>query len=110
MNKIFIVFLIIQTIIFSCSSNNSNTNSDIFNGDYDNLKLSKESFEKIGFKFSKEYKVKGLPDALSVLITDFGEKSLSKGLHMNLDFTHQTKLLNHLGFFMPKKLQEKMQF
>ena len=59
MNKIFIIILTIQTIIFSCSSNNSNTNSNIFNGDYDNLSLNKESFDKIGFKFSKEYNVKG---------------------------------------------------
>ena len=78
MNKIFILILIIQTIIFSCSGNNSNTNSNIFNGDYDNLKLNKESFDKIGFKFSKEYNVQGLPDASSAHYGFWGENSFER--------------------------------
>ena len=103
MNKIFIIFLIIQTIIFSCSSNNSNTDSNIFNGDYDNLKLNKESFNKIGFKFSKEYNVKDLPDALSAHYGFWGENSFER-LAYELRFYPSNQIAKLSGTFYAEEV------
>ena len=43
-------------IIFSCSNNDEVISREsIFDGSYDNLEITRESFEKIGFKFNKDY-------------------------------------------------------
>tara|TARA_B100000900_G_C20520108_1_gene691811 strand:- start:353 stop:895 length:543 start_codon:yes stop_codon:yes gene_type:complete len=65
MNKVFFNFIIIL-LITGCSSVNNleAVKNDIFDGSYDNLIFSKESFNSLDFKFSKEYDVSGLPNAL----------------------------------------------
>ena len=64
-NKI-ILNLMFVTLFIACSSsgNDQNTQDDIFDGTYDNIIFSKTSFDGLEFKFSKEYDVSELPDAL----------------------------------------------
>ena len=64
-NKI-ILNLMCLTLIIGCSSsgNDQNIQDDIFDGTYDNIIFSKTSFDGLEFKFSKEYDVSELPDAL----------------------------------------------
>tara|TARA_B100000941_G_scaffold265029_1_gene219359 strand:+ start:1353 stop:1892 length:540 start_codon:yes stop_codon:yes gene_type:complete len=59
-NLIFIILF----IACSSSQNDQNAQGDIFDGTYDNVIFSKTSFDSLGFKFSKEYDVSELPDAL----------------------------------------------
>ena len=63
--KIFL-FLIFLVLISGCSSNDNNQNGqgNIFDGTYDEIIFSKASFDNLEFKFSKEYDVSELPDAL----------------------------------------------
>ena len=64
-NKI-ILNLICLALFIGCSSsgNDQNIQDDIFDGTYDNIIFSKTSFDGLEFKFSKEYDVSELPDAL----------------------------------------------
>jgi len=64
-NKI-ILNLMFITLFIGCSTSGSDQNiqSDIFDGTYDNIIFSKTSFDGLEFKFSKEYDVSELPDAL----------------------------------------------
>ena len=64
-NKI-ILNLMCLTLFIGCSSsgNDQNIQDDIFDGTYDNIVFSKTSFDGLEFKFSKEYDVSELPDAL----------------------------------------------
>ena len=64
-NKI-ILNLMCLTLFIGCSSsgNDQNIQDDIFDGTYDNIIFSKTSFDGLEFKFSKEYDVSELPDAL----------------------------------------------
>jgi len=64
-NKI-ILNLMCLTLFIGCSSSGSDQNiqDDIFDGTYDNIIFSKTSFDGLEFKFSKEYDVSELPDAL----------------------------------------------
>ena len=64
-NKI-ILNLMCLTLFIGCSSsgNDQNIQDDIFDGTYDNIIFSKTSFDGLEFKFSKEYDVSKLPDAL----------------------------------------------
>ena len=64
-NKI-ILNLMFLTLFIGCSSsgNDQNIQDDIFDGTYDNIIFSKTSFDGLEFKFSKEYDVSELPDAL----------------------------------------------
>ena len=64
-NKI-ILNLMCLTLFICCSSsgNDQNIQDDIFDGTYDNIVFSKTSFDGLEFKFSKEYDVSELPDAL----------------------------------------------
>jgi hypothetical protein len=64
-NKIFLI-LIFLFIFTGCSSsqNSQNIQSDIFDGTYDDIIFSKASFDDLEFKFSKNYDVSELPDAL----------------------------------------------
>ena len=64
-NKI-ILILMCLTLFIGCSSsgNDQNIQDDIFDGTYDNIIFSKTSFDGLEFKFSKEYDVSELPDAL----------------------------------------------
>ena len=66
-NKI-ILNLMCLTLFIGCSSsgNDQNIQDDIFDGTYDNIIFSKTSFDGLEFKFSKEYDVSDLPDALEV--------------------------------------------
>ena len=60
---IIIKSLIVLSILFtfSCSNNDDEkVKENIMDGSYDNLFLSKKSFEKIGFKFNKDYNVENL--------------------------------------------------
>ena len=63
--KIFLI-LIFLFIFTGCSSSQSSQNiqSDIFDGTYDDIIFSKASFDGLEFKFSKNYDVSELPDAL----------------------------------------------
>lgn len=90
-NKLNIIFALFF-IVFSCSFNeNNSTKYDVLNGSYNNLVLSKKSFDNIGFKFSKEYDVKDLPDALSAFYGFWGPNSFDR-LSYELRFypSHQT--------------------
>ncbi len=64
-NKIFLI-LIFLFIFIGCSPSQSSQNiqSDIFDGTYDDIIFSKASFDDLEFKFSKNYDVSELPDAL----------------------------------------------
>ena len=64
-NKI-ILNLMCLTLFIGCSpsGNDQNIQDDIFDGTYDNIIFSKTSFDGLEFKFSKEYDVSELPDAL----------------------------------------------
>ena len=64
MNKIFIkLFLVV--LIVGCSSEVTNQNDkDIFDGTYDNVIFTKDSFALLEFKFIKEYDVTELPEAI----------------------------------------------
>ena len=64
MYKIFISLTLI-VLLTGCSSGNGNKDDiDIFDGTYDNVVFAKDSFAGLEFKFSKEYDVSELPDAL----------------------------------------------
>ena len=64
-NKVFLI-LIFLFIFTGCSSSQSSQNiqSDIFDGTYDDIIFSKASFDDLEFKFSKNYDVSELSDAL----------------------------------------------
>ena len=62
--KYFILTLLTFSI-FSCSGNSEKDSEvDIFDGRYDSKVFTKESFNELEFKFSKEYDVSELPDAI----------------------------------------------
>ena len=62
--KYFILTLLTFSI-FSCSGNSEKDSEvDIFDGRYDSKIFTKDSFNELEFKFSKEYDVSELPDAI----------------------------------------------
>ena len=62
--KYFILTLLTFSI-FSCSGNSEKDSElDIFDGRYDSKVFTKDSFNELEFKFSKEYDVSELPDAI----------------------------------------------
>ena len=62
--KYFILTLLTFSI-FSCSGNSEKDSEiDIFDGRYDSKVFTKDSFNELEFKFSKEYDVSELPDAV----------------------------------------------
>ena len=96
-----IKFLIILTsiTILSCSENDQNlTMKNIFNESYNNLTLSKESFENIGFKFRKEYNVSDLPDALSAYYGFWGQSSYER-LAYEIRFYPSNQIARSSGIF-----------
>ncbi len=102
-NKLNII-LALSFIFFSCSlSENNNENDDIFNGDYDNLILSKKSFDDIGFKFSKEYDVSDLPDALSAFYGFWGPNSFDR-LSYELRFYPSNQTAKSSGGFYAEEV------
>ena len=62
--KYFILTLLTFSI-FSCSGDSEKDSEvDIFDGRYDSKVFTKDSFNELEFKFSKEYDVSELPDAI----------------------------------------------
>ena len=66
MVKKIIINLVFLALIAGCSSNENDQNikSDIFDGSYDDVLFTKDSFSNLEFKFSKQYDVTELPEAL----------------------------------------------
>ena len=99
-------FLIVLTTltIFSCSYNDGGGETEsILNGSYDNLVLTKESFEKIGFKFHKDYNVEKLPDALSAHYGFWGLKSFER-LAYELRFYPSNEAAKKSGVFYAEEV------
>jgi len=103
---IIIKSLIVLSIlfIFSCSNNDDEkVKENIMDGSYDNLFLSKESFEKIGFKFNKDYNVENLPDAVSAVYGFWGLKSFDR-LAYELRFYPSNKVAKESGIFYAEEV------
>ena len=103
---IIIKSLIVLSIlfIFSCSNNDDEkVKENIMYGSYDNLFLSKESFEKIGFKFNKDYNVENLPDAVSAVYGFWGLKSFDR-LAYELRFYPSNKVAKESGIFYAEEV------
>ena len=99
-----LIIVLITLIIFSCSNNDEfNARENILDESYNNLELTKESFEKIGFKFSKEYKVKDLPDALSAHYGFWGKKSFER-LSYELRFYPSNQIAKSSGIFYAEEV------
>ena len=71
MNKIiknyqkYFILTLLSFSIFSCSGDSEKDSElDIFDGRYDSKIFTKDSFNELEFKFSKEYDVSELPDAV----------------------------------------------
>ena len=91
-------------IIFSCSNNDDEkVRESIMDGSYDKLFLSKESFEKIGFKFNKDYNVENLPDAISAVYGFWGFKSFDR-LAYELRFYPSNKVAKESGIFYAEEV------
>ena len=93
-------------IIFSCSNDEVISRESILDGSYDNLFLSKESFEKIGFKFNKDYNVENLPDAVSAVYGFWGLKSFDR-LAYELRFYPSNKVAKKSGIFYAEEVTGK---
>ena len=76
---------------------------NIMDGSYDNLFLSKKSFEKIGFKFNKDYNVENLPDAVSAVYGFWGLKSFDR-LAYELRFYPSNKVAKESGIFYAEEV------
>ena len=103
---IIIKSLIVLSIlfIFSCSNNDDEKlKENIMDGSYDNLFLSKKSFEKIGFKFNKDYNVENLPDAVSAVYGFWGLKSFDR-LAYELRFYPSNKVAKESGIFYAEEV------
>ena len=103
---IIIKSLIVLSILFtfSCSNNDDEkVKENIMDGSYDNLFLSKESFEKIGFKFNKNYNVENLPDAVSAVYGFWGLKSFDR-LAYELRFYPSNKVAKESGIFFAEEV------
>lgn len=103
---IIIKSLIVLSILFtfSCSNNDDEkVKENIMDGSYDNLFLSKESFEKIGFKFNKDYNVENLPDAVSAVYGFWGLKSFDR-LAYELRFYPSNKVAKESGIFYAEEV------
>ena len=103
---IIIKSLIVLSILFtfSCSNNDDEkVKENIMDGSYDNLFLSKESFEKIGFKFNKDYNVENLPDAVSAVYGFWGLKSFDR-LAYELRFYPSNKVAKESGIFFAEEV------
>ena len=99
-------FLIVLTtlIIFSCSYNDGDRETEsILDGSYDNLVLTKESFEKIGFKFNKNYNIENLPDAVSAHYGFWGLKSFER-LAYELRFYPSNEAAKKSGIFYAEEV------
>ncbi|MBM32355.1 MAG: hypothetical protein CL764_05805 [Chloroflexi bacterium] len=93
-----ILFITLIGIFLSCSGETSQTEIDIFDGRYDSLIFSQESFEKIGFKFKKEYDVSELPDAENAYYGFWGESSFER-LSYELRFYPSNQIAKLSGSF-----------
>ena len=103
---IIIKFLIVLGIlfIFSCSNNDEERSREsILDGSYDNLELTKESFEKIGFKFNKDYNIENLPDAVGAHYGFWGLKSFDR-LAYELRFYSSNKIAKDSGIFYAEEV------
>ena len=62
---IYFILTLLALSIFSCSGDREKDSElDIFDGRYDPKVFTKDSFNKLEFKFSKEYDISELPDAI----------------------------------------------
>ncbi len=73
-----ILFITFIGILLSCAGETTHPEIDIFDNRYNDLILSKESFEEIGFKISKEYDVSNLPDALGAYYGFWGQNDFER--------------------------------
>ena len=61
----FFFIIILALLLISCSGDSEKDSElDIFDGRYDPKVFTKDSFNKLEFKFSKEYDISELPDAI----------------------------------------------
>ena len=61
----FFFIIILAFLLISCSGDSEKDSKlDIFDGRYDSKVFTKDSFNELEFKFSKEYDVSELPDAI----------------------------------------------
>ena len=61
----FFFIIILAFLLISCSGDSEKDSEvDIFDGRYDSKVFTKDSFNELEFKFSKEYDVSELPDAI----------------------------------------------
>ena len=91
-------------IIFSCSNNDEVISREsIFDGSYDNLEITRESFEKIGFKFNKDYNIENLPDAVSAHYGFWGLKTFER-LAYELRFYPSNKVAKESGIFYAEEV------
>jgi len=97
--------LILVTItISSCSNNNEVSKIEsVLDGSYNNLQLTEESFEKIGFKFYKNYNVEKLPDAKSAVYGFWGLKSFDR-LAFEIRFYPSNKVARASGIFYAEEV------
>ena len=99
-------FLIVLTTltIFSCSYNDGGGETEsILDGSYDNLEITRESFEKIGFKFNKDYNIENLPDAVSAHYGFWGLKTFER-LAYELRFYPSNKVAKESGIFYAEEV------
>ena len=90
-------------LLTSCSGNtDNNSNIDIFDGSYDSNIFSKNSFENIGFKFSKEYSVTELNDAESAYYGFWAEDSFER-LSYELRFYPSNEIAKSSGTFFAEE-------
>ena len=91
-------------IIFSCSNNDEvGPRESILDGSYDNLELTRESFEKIGFKFNKDYNIENLPDVVSAHYGFWGLKSFER-LAYESRFYPSNKVAKESGIFYAEEV------
>jgi hypothetical protein len=99
--------LIITLLFFFIACGNSNIGRDkkldIFDERYDSTLLSKQSFQDIGFKFSKEYDVSELPDAESAYYGFWGEASFER-LSFELRFYPSNERAKFSGTFYAEEV------
>ncbi len=99
----YLILTLLTFSLFYCSvDSNKNSNIDIFDGSYDSNIFSKNSFENIGFKFSKEYNVTELNDAESAYYGFWAEDSFER-LSYELRFYSSNEIAKSSGTFFAEE-------
>ena len=100
-NFFIVIFSII--LLISCSGDSDkNSDIDIFDGSYNSSIFSKDSFENIGFKFSKEYNVTELNNAESAYYGFWAEDSFER-LSYELRFYPSNEIAKSSGVFFAEE-------